>query len=603
MRTSEFANFKLLDEIEDAPLGELYKAYNHDTKDVVALLLLPEELRDLKEREVESLLADIRATADAKLTHHGLVHVLHVGCRQGRHYVEMEFVKGKPLQRHVENKGPLSPDSASRILRCVAEALNVAHGRGVFHRAVSPSSIILLDDEEAKLGGFGMARLVIGLQKFLGRKADRLISKDAFPNEAYLAPEQREGPGDERADIYGLGASLNFMLTRKALTDSGQLPAPGAAPPIYDLVRRMTMADRRKRIQSCEAVLMALDHLDEVAAAQMPSMSAPPSKPEQKLPAEVGGDPSDTLLWDTNQLETLRSKWVEEKPIPEFQERAHPPKGTSAPVEEEAPGKAGVPSGYQSAFQPLVMDESALPAEAKKSAAERSQQLALARRRAAVQLVFGIAVNLILLGIVLLMVMNLLGKRKQAATPATDEQSGPREYGKPPEKPTLSSPRPSLIPKETGTTEKAPSEETPKTEAFPEPPKAAAAPEKPPAAEEAKPEPKPAGPAETKPEEPKPGKKPGADKSAEPEKEGKQKAAEKDPMKADFMKDEPPSHYSDPDWAKKGKTTVRIVIPGWHKKKDDTSEEEPADSDKTKPNKPKKDSKSEPAPDAPAPEK
>jgi hypothetical protein len=134
----------------------------------------------------------------------------------------------------------------------------------------------------------------------------------------------------------------------------------------------------------------------------------------------------------------------------------------------------------------------------------------------------------------------------------------------------------------------------PKSEAFPEAPKAGPALEK-----------REAAPGEAEPAEPKraPKKKPAATKPQEPEKEPSEQPAQKDPMKSDLMKDEKPSYYDDPNWAKKGKTTVRIVIPGWHKKKADSSEEKPEDSDKTKSGTPKKDSKTESAPDEPAPEK
>ena len=80
MRASEFANYKLLDAIEDAPWGQMYKAYNHDTKDVSSLLLLPDELRDFDERDLEPLLKDLRAVAAAKPAHHGMIHVIQVGC-------------------------------------------------------------------------------------------------------------------------------------------------------------------------------------------------------------------------------------------------------------------------------------------------------------------------------------------------------------------------------------------------------------------------------------------------------------------------------------------------------------------------------------------
>ncbi len=572
MRSTEFANYKLLDRLEAAPLGELYKAYNYDTRDIVSLLLLPDEFRDLKDFEVKRTLGDLLETADAKLTHHGLVHLIHVGCRQGKHYVEMEFVRGKTLAQHVEDKGPSTPEDVIRVLRCVAEALEVAHSKSVVHRAVSPYSILLLEDGEAKLGNFGMARLVVGLRKYLGRKADKLLTGPPVLDEKCLSPEQREGsPGDERSDIYGLGATMFFMLKTRRPTDMSEFPALGSAPPIYELIRRMMNPDHRKRIQSGEAVLMALDHLDELAAGELPSAVIHVSKPpEQKLPLEVGGDPSDTLLWDTNQLDVLRSKWVEDKPFPEFQDRAHPvqkprppsPEGEDAAASHTRTPAREVGEGYQPAFQALVVDD--VP---KESFEQRNRDMALARKRANIQLIFGIALNLVLFLIALKLALPLIEKYRTGSSGSAPEQAGPREYGEPAPAPSIRSTRPVVIPRESG---QAPQTPAP-TEGIPTESGTPAAKPVQGAREKKAPLPSQAEPGESRPA---PTPKPGLATEGQTKEPAATQPLEKDPMKADFMKDEPFSYYQDPDWAKKGKGTVRIVIPDWQKKRAEMTEKE-----------------------------
>jgi hypothetical protein len=337
------------------------------------------------------------------------------------------------------------------------------------------------------------------------------------------------------------------------------------------------------------------------AAEAMPSAAAPAERP-----SEVGGDPSNTLLWDTRQLEALRAKWQEKKPAAEPQPQAKPPVEEAPEEEVEKAELAGVEEGYQPAFQPLFIPGEGLPAGEKRPILERQAQMALARRRANVQLIFGVALNVVLFLIALKLALPLIERYKTGGEPAPPTEASPREYGKPVPQSPLPGARPIPIPRETDTTQEGTAPPKSDSPASPSEPKAA--PRSVPSTPSLQ-QPKSAEPDKSKPSESKqPTKRkpalnesrsgPAPEKEASArggpasgggENEAKAGTPEKDPMKADFMKDEPFSYYQDPEWAKKGKTTVRIVIPDWHKKKSDASDEEPKPPDEhnVKPDKPK----------------
>jgi serine/threonine protein kinase len=122
--------------------------------------------------------------------------------------VVMDYVAGPDLGALVAT-APISPDEAAAVGRGIALGLQAAHRRGILHRHVKPSNILIAPEVRGRLADFGSAGF--------GGTHEETTSKD------YLAPEVLAGQAaDGRADIYGLGLSLYFALT-------GQLPDRQAA--------------------------------------------------------------------------------------------------------------------------------------------------------------------------------------------------------------------------------------------------------------------------------------------------------------------------------------------------------------------------------------
>jgi WD40 repeat protein len=159
------------------------------------------------------------ARAAARLDHPGIVPIHEIGEDEGHHFYTMMFMEGRSLADALK-AGPLpSPEQAARTVLAVARAIHYAHQRGVLHRDVKPSNILLDREGRPRIADFGLARLA-------DADSDSTRSHPILGTPAYMAPEQASGRSGEvttAADVYGLGAVLHELLT-------GEPPFKGATP-------------------------------------------------------------------------------------------------------------------------------------------------------------------------------------------------------------------------------------------------------------------------------------------------------------------------------------------------------------------------------------
>lgn len=182
-------------------------------------------------------------------------------------YLVMEFVDGPTLATHLTH-GPLSRGEAAAIGRDLADALRVVHARGIVHRDVKPSNVLLAHADgtagwNAKLTDFGIA--------FHPDEARRTSPGIAIGTAAYMAPEQvRADPITPAADIYSLGLVLlesltgepAFPRTRDVQTALARLVSEPSIPDELGvewvrLLRRMTSSDPATRPTAAEVVAEA----------------------------------------------------------------------------------------------------------------------------------------------------------------------------------------------------------------------------------------------------------------------------------------------------------------------------------------------------------
>ncbi len=195
-------------------MAEVYLAHDELLDRDVAIKVLRSQYASDKEF-VERFRREAKSAAS--LSHPNIVSIHDRGeTEDGTYYIVMEYVPGGTLKEHVLRKGPLAPDTSIEVATQIAEALKVAHEKGVIHRDIKPQNILITDSGDVKVGDFGIARATSA--------AALTQTGHVLGSVHYMSPEQAMGTHvDPRSDLYSLGVVLYEMLT-------GERPFNAEAP-------------------------------------------------------------------------------------------------------------------------------------------------------------------------------------------------------------------------------------------------------------------------------------------------------------------------------------------------------------------------------------
>jgi serine/threonine protein kinase len=201
--------YLLLERLGHGGMGEVLKARHTRMGRLVALKVVRADRRSKAsafarfEREVQTV---------ARLDHPHIVHAYDAGILDDALYLAMEYLEGADLKHLVRGQGRLPAATACEYARQAATGLQHAYERGVVHRDVKPSNLFL-----AARGSL-IKILDMGLARLLEEEANLLTQRGArLGTASYQAPEQilDAATADIRSDIYGLGCTLYFLLTRR----------------------------------------------------------------------------------------------------------------------------------------------------------------------------------------------------------------------------------------------------------------------------------------------------------------------------------------------------------------------------------------------------
>lgn len=144
----------------------------------------------------------------AVLQHPHILPVIDFGNTDGQIYIVMRLVEGGSLDNRIK-KGALDLSVAAKMLTQIGSALSFAHSKGIVHRDMKPSNVLLDQNDNAYLTDFGIAKLLSGTSKLTA-------TNTVLGTPAYMAPEQWRGEQlDARTDIYSLGIMAYEMVTGK----------------------------------------------------------------------------------------------------------------------------------------------------------------------------------------------------------------------------------------------------------------------------------------------------------------------------------------------------------------------------------------------------
>jgi eukaryotic-like serine/threonine-protein kinase len=201
-------NYKLLRLLGQGGMSSVYLAEHKLMHRLRAIKVLPQ-----KRVNDSSYLArfHLEAQATAQLNHSNIVRCYDVDNEGDTHYIVMEFIEGKDLHSIIKQEGPLSLELACNYMAQAAEGLAHAHKNGLIHRDVKPANLLVDRNGIVKI-------LDLGLALFSDNERASLTvehNENVLGTADYLAPEQAVNSHkvDHKADIYGLGCTLYFLLT------------------------------------------------------------------------------------------------------------------------------------------------------------------------------------------------------------------------------------------------------------------------------------------------------------------------------------------------------------------------------------------------------
>lgn len=300
--------FHLLAPIGKGGMGAVYLARDSRTKELVAVKVLPPKRARAEERTLARFRREMEMCQ--RVCHPHLTQTFEVGSQGDVHYIVMEFIRGRNLSRVVTDDGILTVPRAARLFSEVALGLEHAHAVGLIHRDLKPSNIMVQTDDRAKV-------LDLGLALVQGEGGDRTVVGGAgyvVGTLDYLAPEQAEDAVqvDPRSDIYSLGCTLYFALTKHP-------PFPGGSalqkmlrhkcdepPPVEQfnpsvpgdfltLLRRMMAKRKEDRFASARELREALtpwcDRPIEIPIVPIPERIVLPAPPTPEPPATSAATP------------------------------------------------------------------------------------------------------------------------------------------------------------------------------------------------------------------------------------------------------------------------------------------------------------------------
>jgi eukaryotic-like serine/threonine-protein kinase len=207
----KYGRYEVIKELGKGSMGVVYKALDPQIERLVALKVLRPD-RVTSDAFVQRFLKEAKAIG--RLSHPNIVTVYDAGQDHGTIYIAMEFLEGELLNQAVEKRRLGLRESINLGVQ-VAETLDYAHKKGIVHRDIKPTNIIVGAGGQVKITDFGIARIEDP------SRPEQTQAGEILGTPAYMSPEQvLSRPVDGRSDLFSLGIILYELST-------GQRPFKG----------------------------------------------------------------------------------------------------------------------------------------------------------------------------------------------------------------------------------------------------------------------------------------------------------------------------------------------------------------------------------------
>jgi serine/threonine protein kinase len=262
---ARLGRYRLLERLGGGATSLVYAAYDEATERNVVVKMIAADVADEREARAR-FYREARVTSE--LHHRNIVTVLDIGEDQGRAYIVMERLKGRPLDDYVrlESAHPLA--TKLDLIVQLYEGLQAAHRQGVVHRDIKPANLFVQDDGCLKILDFGLARL---------QTSTLTASGQIVGTPDFMSPEQAEGRRvDPRSDIFSAAAvSYRILSGRSPFTGAtlqqtlmallASAPAPlndrEAPAPLWTMLSKAMARQPEDRYQDCAEVLTDLERV------------------------------------------------------------------------------------------------------------------------------------------------------------------------------------------------------------------------------------------------------------------------------------------------------------------------------------------------------
>ncbi|HEV2494507.1 MAG TPA: protein kinase [Terriglobia bacterium] len=337
--------YQIVSELGRGAMGVVYEGFDPVIGRAVAIKTMLTE--GLSGNEFETYRARFQREAQAAgvLAHPNIVTIYDFGEDEGFLFLAMELLRGKSLEKLLQEQTVLPIETIIPIYQQVCSALDFAHQHKIVHRDIKPANIMILENGTVKVADFGIAKMLMtGMTR-----AGQILGT---PN--YMSPEQVKGRGvDGRSDIFALGVILYELITGekpfagqnvttviyKIMHENPISPRelePTIHPGLSAVITRALAKNMDERYQTCAELAEDLKNYRNLGGQSSPSSTAVIQRPMLELGSNA------TAALDASMLRGATKVPTAGLPLSPSSPPAHPPQVQAPPRVSSPPAQVRV---------------------------------------------------------------------------------------------------------------------------------------------------------------------------------------------------------------------------------------------------------------------